>query len=419
MAQDSPEIESITIPEVASPEQIPTRLVFLGNVDSGKSTLIGVLSRDTLDNGRGLVRKFVFNHPHETSTGRTSSISTEFCQVNDKDILLTDLCGHEKYLKTTLFGLNLVKPDWCVLVIGANMGVSKMTREHLGTAVSLGHKVIVCITKTDICPKHIMENTIRDIKQICSSVKRRIIEVREPVASDSPIIARDSPLTPLVRISSVTGENVDLLRNLVTQLRSNNEYPTNCDSEFMIDQPYSVKGVGIVVAGTINRGIISAGDILNINLPSGFSEVVVRSIYNERDESVKSIVAGHHCTLNIRGKKRQIKREDVHAGMVLVSDQNIKLCREFQAVVYIFHHSTSIIPKGERRSGYQSVIHCNGIRQSAEITWILGNKQILRSNEKSLVNFRFRYRPEYLVAGSRFIFREGFTRGVGKIVKLC
>jgi len=45
-----------------------------------------------------------------------------------------DLCGHEKYLKTTMFGLVGLMPDYAVIIVGANMGVSKMTREHFGIA---------------------------------------------------------------------------------------------------------------------------------------------------------------------------------------------------------------------------------------------------------------------------------------------
>ena len=53
------------------------RVAVIGNVDSGKSTLVGVLSKIILDDGRGLARSKVFNYIHEQKTGRTSSISHE------------------------------------------------------------------------------------------------------------------------------------------------------------------------------------------------------------------------------------------------------------------------------------------------------------------------------------------------------
>ena len=403
--------------EVNSSPEVPVRLVFLGNVDSGKSTLIGVLAKNELDNGRGSVRKHIFNHPHECATGRTSSISTEYCQIGGKDVLLTDLCGHEKYLKTTLFGLNLVKPDWCVLVIGGNMGVSRMTREHLGTALSLGYRVMVCVTKTDICPKHILQQTLQDIKTTCQKLRRKMVEIETPPEQDSPILNSNGLVTPLIRISSVSGENLDTLRKTITRLTTHTVYHTEKPAEFVIDQGYNVKGVGLVVAGTVNSGKVEVGQSLYLNLPDGFTEVNIRSIYNERDQPVKQLSAGHHCTLNIRGKRRQIKRPELHAGMVMVHTDQTTLCREFKAVVYIFHHQTTILPRNQNRRGYQPIIHCNGIRQSAELLNILDNKTVLRGNQKSIVHFRFRYRPEYLVVGSRFIFREGMTRGVGKVIQ--
>lgn len=63
--------------EVREDRYIDIRIAVTGNVDSGKSTLIGVLTKGQLDNGRGLVRVNVFNHKHEVETGRTSSISTQ------------------------------------------------------------------------------------------------------------------------------------------------------------------------------------------------------------------------------------------------------------------------------------------------------------------------------------------------------
>src|SRR4051812_38192119 len=53
------------------------RVAVIGNVDSGKSTLVGVLTKCTLDDGRGSARQLVFNYSHEKENGRTSSITQE------------------------------------------------------------------------------------------------------------------------------------------------------------------------------------------------------------------------------------------------------------------------------------------------------------------------------------------------------
>lgn len=49
----------------------------VGNVDAGKSTLLGVLTHGELDNGRGQARQKLFRHKHEMESGRTSSVGND------------------------------------------------------------------------------------------------------------------------------------------------------------------------------------------------------------------------------------------------------------------------------------------------------------------------------------------------------
>ena len=99
-------------------EENRIKIAITGNVDCGKSTLIGVLVNNILDNGRGSARKSIMKMKHELDTGRTSSISFNYIKykyedgvpivtkgINDREeikkiITLVDLAGHEKYLKT-------------------------------------------------------------------------------------------------------------------------------------------------------------------------------------------------------------------------------------------------------------------------------------------------------------------------------
>ena len=61
--------------------------------------------------------------------------------------IMTDLAGHEKYLKTTLYGLTSGSPSCVILIVGANAGLIGMSKEHLAAALALTIPVIVCITK--------------------------------------------------------------------------------------------------------------------------------------------------------------------------------------------------------------------------------------------------------------------------------
>ena len=46
-------------------EENDVRIAVIGNVDSGKSTLVGVLTKGIMDDGRGSARMKVFNFSHE------------------------------------------------------------------------------------------------------------------------------------------------------------------------------------------------------------------------------------------------------------------------------------------------------------------------------------------------------------------
>jgi len=112
----------------------------VGNVDAGKSTLLGVLTHGGLDNGRGLARQKLFRHKHEIETGRTSSVGNDIlgfdssgnvvnqpehgsldwvkiCSRATKVVTFIDLAGHEKYLKTTVFGMTGHVPDFTMLMV--------------------------------------------------------------------------------------------------------------------------------------------------------------------------------------------------------------------------------------------------------------------------------------------------------------
>ena len=92
------------------------RIATIGNVDSAKSTTISVLANKILDNGRGEARKLILKHPHESNTGRTSSITQHFIETDQSIIGFVDLAGHEKYLKTTMTGLNGCFIDYCIII---------------------------------------------------------------------------------------------------------------------------------------------------------------------------------------------------------------------------------------------------------------------------------------------------------------
>ncbi|MBD3192667.1 MAG: elongation factor 1-alpha [Candidatus Heimdallarchaeota archaeon] len=426
----------ILVRKLAEEDFNEIRVAVTGNVDSGKSTLVGVLTRGELDNGRGLARMNVFRHKHEVKSGRTSSVSlqilgfdsrgeivnystlknpmwSEIAEKSSKILTFIDLGGHEKYLKTTVFGLTGHRPDYALLVVGANMGIVGMTKEHLGIALALKVPVFIVITKIDICPEHVLQQTIDQLTQI----------LKLPGANKIPIIIRNQDdvivsvknltsgrIAPIFLTSNVTGENLDLLRQFLNLLPTNKNWEEliNKPVEYQIDETYLVTGVGTVVAGTLISGTVTVDDILLLGPDEfgNFREVKVKSIHNKR-LLVKRLVAGQTATFALR----KIKRSAIRKGMVLLDKTcKPKVAKGFEAEILVLYHSTTIQPN------YQAVIHCGTIRQTAKIVDI--DKGTIRTGDRAKVTFRFLYQPEYLKEGRKIIFREGRTKGMGKITKV-
>lgn len=414
------------------------RVAVCGNVDSGKSTFIGVLTKGKLDNGRGLARTNVFNHKHEITTGRTSSISHQILGFDSKGVIVNysenelgqpswkeiidqsskvitfiDLAGHEKYLKTTVFGMTGSIPDYSLIVVGSNMGVTRMTKEHIGLCIALKIPMIFIVTKIDICPENVLKETLDSINKILKLPGVRklpyLIRKDEDVITCSKNIVSDR-ISPIFLISHVTGENLDLLKKFLNLLPLRRDWETQSKkpTEFFIDQTFFVTGVGTVVSGIVTQGKVSVGDNLTLG-PDGngqWKKISIKSIHCKRNQ-VKSVFAGQHASFAIKKEKRS----NIRKGMVLVEEENPKAVWEFAAEVLVLYHSTTI------SSNYQPVIHCMCVRQCAKIVSLF-EKDSLRTGDKAKVKFRFMFRPEYIKVGERLIFREGRTKGLGMITDI-
>ena len=69
-------------------DAIETRIAVVGNVDAGKSSMVGVLVKGDLDDGRGKARVNLFRHKHEVESGRTSSVGLEILGFDSKGAVI-------------------------------------------------------------------------------------------------------------------------------------------------------------------------------------------------------------------------------------------------------------------------------------------------------------------------------------------
>ena len=46
------------------------------------------------------------------------------------------------------------------------------------------------------------------------------------------------------------------------------------------------------------------------------------------------------------------------------------------------------------------------------------DKPLIRTGDRAIVDFEFMYKPEYIEVGQEIVFREGRTKGVGRVREL-
>lgn len=456
---------SVETPDVpargASKRLQDTRIAVIGNVDSGKSTMVGVLTSGKADDGRGSARSSIFRHDHERETGRTSSPSKHIMGFDEKNdpvylklhasasarqkdtawqwvvdkskriVSFNDLAGHERYLKTTLAGLTGCFPDFAMVVVGANMGVSNMTLQHLTAACAMDIPIFVVVTKTDMCPTKVLCRTLKALLEHLRSAKcgnKKPMLIKKESKIDQ-ILTADPGLTkfcPVFLCSAVTRKNINLIESFLAQLRPQKPWNISASTTasthvaktvLVVDETFTVKGVGTVLAGTVTHGRVTVGQKLCLGPFSDGSHkvVTIRSIESKR-VPVSDAVAGETCCVAIRFKnaREKVDRAQIRRGMVLIDEKNVtKPVTRFKTQVSILHHATTI------KVDYEAVLQCGNLSQIVVVEKIDGvrdNK--LRSGDVAEVTCRFKWRPEYLDVGTRMILREGNPKCVGRVMEV-
>ncbi|WP_138004779.1 GTPBP1 family GTP-binding protein [Halalkalirubrum salinum] len=400
-----------------------------GHVDHGKSTLVGSLITGQADDGNGFTRSFLDVQPHEVERGLSADLSyavygfeddgtpirTEnpdrkadraaVVESADRLVSFVDTVGHEPWLRTTIRGLVGQKLDYGLLVVSADDGPTKTTREHLGILLATELPTIVAITKSDLVDDERLDAVEREVERLLRDVGKTPLGV-ERYGIEQATAELSETVVPIVRTSAVEGEGLAALDRFFERLpkRSTESRDT---FRMYIDRSYSVTGVGAVASGTVNSGTVEAGDelLLGPMADGSFREVEVRSI-EMHYHRVDSATAGRIVGIALKG----VKEPDVERGMVLLPrEADPEPVREFEAEVMVLNHPTRI------RSGYEPVVHLETVSEAAVFDPAGGK---LLPGDTGETTVRFKFRPYLVEEGQRFVFREGSSKGVGTITSV-
>src|SRR4030088_2966647 len=251
------------------------RIVIVGHVDHGKSTLVGRLLHETgsLPDGKLEMLQAVSARrgmPFEWSflldalqTERDQGITIDTTQIRfrtrSRDVVLIDAPGHAEFLRNMITGAS--QADGAVLIIDALEGVRDQTRRHGYLLHLLGVKqVAIVVNKMDR-----VDFSAARFKEISDEISRHLISIGVTPSAVIPISARDgdgvAERTP--RIQWYGGPTVVQALDALEPARPLQQLALRLPVQaiYKFDDRR-------IVAGRIESGHLSAGDEIVIS-PAG------------------------------------------------------------------------------------------------------------------------------------------------------
>jgi sulfate adenylyltransferase subunit 1 len=312
------------------------RFLTCGNVDDGKSTLIGRLLHDSklifedhMDAIKNDSKKFnttdgefdlallVDGLQSEREQGITIDVAYRYFATEKRKFIIADCPGHEQYTRNMATGAS--NCDLAIVMIDARYGVQTQTKRHSYIASLLGIKhVIVAVNKMDLV--NYSQDEYRKIKE----------EYRQ-FASELNI-----PDVRFVPISALKGDNVvnrsesmdwypgATLMGLLDTVKINDD--KNLDVfrmpvQFVTRPNLDFRGF----CGTVAGGVINIGDVITA-LPSGKTSTVKALVTADGD--LESAHVGQAITITLNDEI------DISRGDVIVrSNQVADVSENFEATI--------------------------------------------------------------------------------------
>src|SRR3989344_3296857 len=251
-----------------------TKVVIIGHIDHGKSTLIGrilyetnSLSEDKMKEIKkvcedlGRITEFAYlidNLQEEREEQYTLDTTQTFFKTGKRSYIIIDAPGHKEFIKNMITGAS--QADLAILLIDSKEGIKEQTKRHAYIIKMLGIKnLIVAINKMDLINYEKSSfNRIKD--EIMNSLSRLNLKPND-----------------VIPISALLGENIlkksDKLKwyNGLTLLSSLDSIKIEKEKEgvlrFPVQDIYQIEGKSIIV-GRIESGSLKKGEEIVI-LPEG------------------------------------------------------------------------------------------------------------------------------------------------------
>ena len=256
------------------------RVVFVGHVDHGKSTLIGRILHDTGSLPAGKIEEikkacaaeamefefaFLLDALLEEQKQNVTIDTTEIpFRTARRRYAIIDAPGHKEFLKNMITGAS--RADAAILVISADEGVREQSRRHTYLLNMLGIKnIIVVVNKMDLVDHS--EKRFRDIEQ---EYRKFLNELRLNARTFIPASAKEGEnvAQASMKMKWYCGANVLEALDLLEPQKPDVDLPLR----FSVQDIYRWDGRRII-AGRVETGMLRAGDQLVFS-PANKSSVV-------------------------------------------------------------------------------------------------------------------------------------------------
>jgi selenocysteine-specific elongation factor len=348
-----------------------------GHIDHGKTALIKAFTGIDCDRLK-----------EEKERGITIELGFAYYRFGD-DLLvgIVDVPGHERFVKHMVAGAWGI--DMVLFVVAADESIMPQTREHMDICELLGIKRgIVAITKIDATDSEMVELVREEIGDL---TKGRFLEG-----------------APVIPVSSITGENIDVLRARIKEQADEIEERSRAGIfRLPVDRVFTIKGFGTIVTGTCISGGVRVGDEIQIYPTDKMARVRNVQAYHE---DVKEAGAGQRVALNLQG----VEKQDIERGTIIGRPDSLLLTNRIDATLRYLKLPFKPIKNN-------TILRFHIATTQVEARLILLDRQAIEPGEEAFVQFVFA-EPVVVLPGDRYILRGSYaiqTLGGGSVLDIA